>query len=168
MNGQIDWQAQEISHLVCSLAGQRCSEAWGTFSTWTSQSITALIAWRKEEWRKEAADIPPSKVENDLCSTRHILALFRGQPWGDCWETGWSAYGPFRALRCHLELNLKLKHINNLNKDWYSSGCPAMHLVLQGLCMDWLAWCQSTVTGGQRDVWAATFISVWQHVKLST
>ena len=39
---------------------------------------------RKEEWRKEAADIPPSKAENDLCSTRQILALFRGQPWGDC------------------------------------------------------------------------------------
>ena len=27
MNGQIDWQAQQISHLVCSLSGQRCSEA---------------------------------------------------------------------------------------------------------------------------------------------
>ena len=27
MNEQIDWQAQQISHLVCSLAGQRCSEA---------------------------------------------------------------------------------------------------------------------------------------------
>ena len=84
MNGQIDWQALQILHLVCSLAGQRCSEAWGTFSAWTSQSITALTAWRKEEWRKEAADIPPSKAENDLCSTRQILALFRGQPWGDC------------------------------------------------------------------------------------
>ena len=109
MNRQIDWQAQQISHLVCSLAGQRCSEAWGTFSTQTSQSITASIAWRKEEWRKEAADIPPSKVENDLCSTRQILALFQGQPWGDCWETGWSVYGPFQALGCHLELKLKLK-----------------------------------------------------------
>ena len=46
-NGRIDWQVQQISHLVCSLAGQRCSEAWGTFSTWTNQSITALIAWRR-------------------------------------------------------------------------------------------------------------------------
>ena len=27
MNGQIDWRAPQISHLVCSLAGQRCSEA---------------------------------------------------------------------------------------------------------------------------------------------
>ena len=27
MNGQIDWQAQQTSHLVCSLAGLRCSEA---------------------------------------------------------------------------------------------------------------------------------------------
>ena len=109
ISGQIDWQAQQISHLVCSLAGQRCSEAWGTFWTWTGQSITALITWRKEEWRKEAADIPLCEVKNDLCSTRQILALFRRQPWGDCWETGWSAYGPFRALRCHLELKLKLK-----------------------------------------------------------
>ena len=40
MNGQIDWQALQISHLVCSLAGQRCSEAWGTFSARTSQSIS--------------------------------------------------------------------------------------------------------------------------------
>ena len=31
MNGQIDWQAQQISHLTCSLAGLRCSEASGTF-----------------------------------------------------------------------------------------------------------------------------------------
>ena len=106
MNRQIDWQPQQISHL-CSLAWQRCSEAWGTFWTWTSQSITALIAWRKEEWWKEAADIPPSKVENDLCSTRQILALFRGQPWWDSWETGWSVYEPFWVLQCHLELKLK-------------------------------------------------------------
>ena len=76
----------------------------------TGHSITALIAWRKEEWRKEAADIPPSKVEISLCSTRHISALFQGQPWGDCWEKRWSAYGPFRALWFHLELKLKLKH----------------------------------------------------------
>ena len=49
MNGQIDWQAQQMSHLVCSLAGQRCSEAWGTFWIWTGQSITALITWRKKK-----------------------------------------------------------------------------------------------------------------------
>ena len=39
---------------------------------------------RREEWRKEAADIPPSEVVNDLYSTRQTLALFREQPWGDC------------------------------------------------------------------------------------
>ena len=88
MNKQIDWQAQQIPHLVCSLAGQRCSEAWGNFWTWTDQSITALIAWRKEEWRKESADIPPSEVGNDLCLARQTSSLFQGQPWGDSWETG--------------------------------------------------------------------------------
>ena len=48
------------------------------------------------------------KVENDLSSTRQILALFRGQPWRDCWDTELSAHGPFRALRCHIELKLNL------------------------------------------------------------
>ena len=76
---------------------------------WTGLSITALIACRKEEWRKEVADIPPSKVQNDLCSTRQILALFRGQPCGDCWVAGQSVYGPFQVLRRHIELKLKLK-----------------------------------------------------------
>ena len=50
MNRQTDWQAQQISHLVCSLVGQRCSETYKTFWTWTG--ITALMAWRKEGWRK--------------------------------------------------------------------------------------------------------------------
>ena len=52
-------------------------EVWSTntiFWTWTGQSITALIAWRKEEWRKEAAEIPLSKVESRLCSTRHNIS----------------------------------------------------------------------------------------------
>ena len=102
---RIDWQTWQISHLVCNLAGQRWSKDWGTFRTWTGQSITVLMAWRKEEWRKEVADIQPSEVGNNLCSTRQTLALFLGQPWGDCWETGWSAYGPFWALWCYLGWN---------------------------------------------------------------
>ena len=77
MNGQIDWQAQQISHLVCSLAGKGAQRLEELVWTWTGQSITTLIAWRKEEWRKEAADIPPSRVRNDLCSTRQTLALLR-------------------------------------------------------------------------------------------
>ena len=44
---QWKWKGRQtgkhISHLVCSLAGQRCPEARGTFWTWTGQSITALI-----------------------------------------------------------------------------------------------------------------------------
>ena len=78
-------KAQQISHLVCGLARKKCSETWGTFWTWTGEKITTLITWRTEEWRKEVGDIPPSKVRNDLRSTRQTLALFRGQPaerWG--------------------------------------------------------------------------------------
>ena len=53
--------------------------------------------------------LPVCIVGIDLCLTRQTLALFRGQPWGDCWETGRSVYGPFRALLFHLEQKLKLK-----------------------------------------------------------
>ena len=46
-------------------------------------SIDCLM---EREVAKGAGDIPHSEVGNDLCSTRQTLALFRGQPWGDCWE----------------------------------------------------------------------------------
>ena len=48
--------------LVYSLARQRCWKAEDIFWTWSEQSITALIAWWKEEWRKEM-------VEKDLMQT---------------------------------------------------------------------------------------------------
>ena len=70
-----------------------------------------LIKDRPEERRKEEADIPPFEVGNDQCSTRQTLALFQRQLWGDCLEARWSMYGPFRELRCYLDLKLKLNLI---------------------------------------------------------
>ena len=81
MNVQIDWKTRQLSHLLCSLARQMYSEAWRTFWTQTGQSITLLTPWRWEERRKEAANIPPSEVGNDLYSTRQTVALFRGKLW---------------------------------------------------------------------------------------
>ena len=40
---------------------------------------------------------------------------YQGQHWGNSWEMGWSAYGPSRAHRYHLELNwteLGLVHLS--------------------------------------------------------
>ena len=54
------------------------------------------------------ADIPPSNVGNDMCSTRQTLALFRGHPCRDCRETGRSMYGPFPVLQSHLVLKMKV------------------------------------------------------------
>ena len=127
MNGKIDCQAQQTWHLVCSLSGQRCLEAWGTLWAWTSQSITALIVWRKEEWSKEAADIPPSEVWNDMCSPRQTLAPLRGQLWVECWETGRSAYGPFLVLRCHLEQRVNWTEVLSLS---LSLSLPSLSLCL--------------------------------------
>ena len=60
----------------------------------------------KEEWRKEAADIPPSKVENDL-----YWHCFAGNLGETAERRGGAPMWPFRALQCHLELKLKLKLI---------------------------------------------------------
>ena len=61
---------------------------------------------RSGERKRPTFHPPRSRM---ICVQPGLLALFRGQPWGDCLETGRSAYWPFRALRCHLELKLKPK-----------------------------------------------------------
>ena len=46
-----------------------------------AELVTLLLANKVSSvqcWRKEEANIPPSKVKNDLCSTRQILAQFQG------------------------------------------------------------------------------------------
>ena len=43
--------------------------------------------------KNETANIQSSQVRYNRCSTRQTLALFRGQPWGDCRETEWSVCG---------------------------------------------------------------------------
>ena len=68
------------------LAFLRWSEAWGTFWTWAGQSITALTAWRKEEWRKEAANISPSKVETNTCATSAALRVILRRLLRDGWK----------------------------------------------------------------------------------
>ena len=62
-----------------------------------------------------------------LCSTRQSLALFQGQPRGDCWETGRSPHGPFWAQWCYLELKLTLE----LNWKWRDK------LLTQDECVSW-------------------------------
>ena len=49
------------------------------------------------------------------------LVLFRGQPYEDCPETGCrteSAYGPFRAVRCHNELKQATPEWNPSEHRW--------------------------------------------------
>ena len=43
------------------------------------------------------------KDEKGQLSIRRTLKLFQRQHWGNFWETGWGAYGLFRALRYQIE-----------------------------------------------------------------
>ena len=62
------------------------------------------IVWRREAWREEVLDNLPWKDETGPSSIRWTLELFQRQRWGNFWETGWSAYGLFRAHRYYLEM----------------------------------------------------------------
>ena len=76
---------------------------------------TGSLKKKKEQKRKEKANIPHVGVGNDLGSTRQTSALFRGQSSGDCWEAGWSTYGSFRALGWHLEQKLETWTLSQWN-----------------------------------------------------
>ena len=68
-------------------------------------SFTPPISWRREKWKEEALDDLPWKDERGPSPIRRTLELFQKQRWENVWETGWSAYGLYRAHRYHLELN---------------------------------------------------------------
>ena len=76
-------------------------------TTWGNKAkdITPSIAWRREAWKEEALDDLPWKDERGPSSIRRTLEPFQRRRWGNFWETGWSAYGLFRAHRHHTELN---------------------------------------------------------------
>ena len=60
--------------------------------------------------RVEKGSCPHSILQGQKQSVfNQIMALFGGQPWGDCWETGRSLYWPLQALWRHLEQKLKGK-----------------------------------------------------------
>ena len=85
-NMQTDWQAQQTSHLVCSLAGQTCLEAWGTYWTSTGQITTALITWRKEKWRDKVAKTPCSEVDQNSTLRGPEWSLFSCTNIGTIWR----------------------------------------------------------------------------------
>ena len=65
-----------------------------------ARDITPSIAWRREAKKEEELN-----KQTLSSSIRPTLELFQGQHWVNSRETGWSACGPSRAHRYHLELN---------------------------------------------------------------
>ena len=80
-------------------------EAWDTTCGYKAKGITSSIAWRREAWKEEALDDLHWKDEREPSSIRRTLGPFERQCWWNLWETGWSAYGLFRAHRYHLEMD---------------------------------------------------------------
>ena len=72
MNGQIDWQASGLQlDRAEALKGLR------NFLNMDRPDHHSIDYLKEREVEKEAADIPSSKVENDLCSTRNIDTVSR-------------------------------------------------------------------------------------------
>ena len=54
---------------------------------------------------------------------RGALEPFQSRHWGNFWETGWSAYGLFRAHRYRLELNWDELRRNGTARSWCAAKC---------------------------------------------
>ena len=91
--------------VACFSEDLKCWEAWDSTCGHKAKDITPSIAWRREALKEETLDDLPWKDERGPSSIRRTLEPFQRQRWGNFWETGWSAYGLFRALRYHLELD---------------------------------------------------------------
>ena len=102
---QIDWRAKQPSQVACFSEDLKYWEAWNPTCEHKAKGITPSITWRREAWKEEAQDDRPWKDERGSLSIRRTLESFQRQGWRNFWETGWSAYGLFRAHRYHLELN---------------------------------------------------------------
>ena len=109
MNGQIDWQAQQLSHQVWQVVRAEMLRGLRNFLNMDGpeESQHRSPEGKRSGGRKQSTFRPPRSRTIRVQPNKHP-ALFREQPWGDCWETGRIAYGPFRALRCHLEQKPKL------------------------------------------------------------
>ena len=70
-----EW-TEQTPQLVCSLARQRCWEAWEHFKQ-TDQSITALRALRKGHWKRKVVNNLASKLEMIMIQQdEHCYCLF--------------------------------------------------------------------------------------------
>ena len=104
MNERIDWRVDQPSQMASFSDDLKCWGAWDTTCRHKAKDITPSIAWRRGAWKEEVLDDLPWKDERGPSSVRRTVEPFQRQRWGNFWETGWSAYGLFRAHRYHLEL----------------------------------------------------------------
>ena len=101
---QIDWRAKQPSQVACFSEDLKCWGAWDTTCGYKAKDLTKSIA--RIAWKEEALDdLPLNRWERVIVNETNIGTVSKATL-GNFWETGWSAYGLFRAHRYHLELNL--------------------------------------------------------------
>ena len=80
MNGQIDWQAQQIYTSGLQLGRVEVLRGLRNFLNMDRPEHHSTDRLKERGVEKGSG----RQGREDLCSTRQILTLFRGQPWGDC------------------------------------------------------------------------------------
>ena len=126
---QIDWRAKQPSQVACFSEARKCCGAWDTTCGHKAKDITQSIAWRREAWKAGALDDLLWKDERRPSSIRRTLEPYQRHRWGNFRETGWSAYGLFRAHIYHAELNWP-----ELGGENYSLIVPELCFVVAVLC----------------------------------
>ena len=107
MNWQIDWQAQQISHLVCSFAGQSALRLQELSEH--GQTMHHSIDHFKERGVEKGSSWHSTfqGQGGSMFNQTNIVTVLRATL-GRLLRDGPLAYGPLQALWCHLELKLKL------------------------------------------------------------
>ena len=81
--------------------------AWTVSAGRLFQSVIAVEwegCWTSEHWRQVSVSVWSLKGR-ERAIIRRTLGVLQRRRWGNFWETGWSAYGLFRAHIYHVVLN---------------------------------------------------------------
>ena len=103
MTEQVDWRENQPSQMACILEDPRVLRSLRHYLQAQSQGHHTICHLEERGVERGSARRSSLKGRERPSSVRQTLEPFQRQRWGNFWETGWKAYGLFRARRYHLE-----------------------------------------------------------------
>ena len=115
MTEQIDWRAKHLLQVACFSEDLKCWGAWDTTCGRKAKDIDRLQEGGVERGSTRRSSL--NVRERAIVSQTNIGTVSKAT----FWETGWSAYGLFRAHMYHFErkgTGWELLSLRNINTTW--------------------------------------------------